>query len=363
MLNRRRLILAGAATGAAGLPTFAIGASRPTVAITLPLKGVQATVAKELQAGYIAALQETAELIFEDDESQVAKTVRNIQAFAANEKVVATTGIVGTPHAKAAIPVARDGNLPVVGIRSGAGELRDGSPNVFHLRASFEEEIAKVMELASIYRHVGVLYSDDAFGQGAVAHAEKVAAQKGVVISAKVPVERNGSDLKTRTAQLAERKDSLGAVLLALIQSPALAAAKDLREKHNFVMPIFGMSFIATSTFAASTDPTLDGIALASPFPLARVAIEEMAKSFRAKMIAAKTENLIASPTAFESYFYGTVLADAIQRGGPTRAKVRDFLNRPARHDVKDVPIHFDQARVGYKYLNVIRKQGTVLRA
>jgi ABC-type branched-subunit amino acid transport system substrate-binding protein len=363
MITRRHVLATGAAACVAGVPTFAIGASRPVVGLSLPIKGVQATVAKEMLSGYTAALEGVAEMRVLDDESVAAKTTKNIDSFAADSAVIATTGIVGTPHAKEAIPVARAGNLPVVGIRSGAGELRDGSQNVFHLRASYEEEINKVMEMASLYRVIGVLYSDDAFGKGALAHAEKVAAAKGCVIGAQIAVDRNGSNVKQKVAELALRKDRLGAVLLALIQVPALNATKELREGHNFVMPIFGMSFIATSTFAASTDPAYDGIALASPFPLARTAIEEMAASFRSKMAEAKTENLIASPTAFEAYFYASVLADAIVRGGPTRAKVREYLSRPAQMSVKQVPIKFDQLRVGYRYLNILRKAGPILRA
>lgn len=359
-LSRRNLVLGAAA---AGVSTFSIASSRPVVGLTLPLKGVQGAIAKEMLVGYSAALEGVADLKVVDDESAADKTAKNMEAFASDGSIVATTGIVGTPHAKAAIPIARAGNLPVVGIRSGASELRDGGPNVFHLRASFDDEISKVMDMASVYRVVGVLYSDDAFGKAAIAHAEKVAGEKRCVIGVQIPVERNGSDVQKRVLELAERKERIGAVLLALIQKPALEATKALREKHNFVMPIFGMSFIATSGFAASKDPAYDGIALASPFPLSRLAIEEMAQSFRLKMIATKQEDLIASPTAYEAYFYGSVLADAIVRGGASRAKIREYLSRPATLNVKEVPIQFDPVRVGYKYLNILRKNGPFLRA
>lgn len=357
----RRSLIAGAA---AALPIFAVAAkARPVVGISLPLTGVQAPVAKELRSGYTAALRHVADLHVLDDESKPALSAKHMREFAGMSSVVATTGIVGTPHAKEAIPVARDGGLPVVGIRSGAAELRDGSAGVFHLRASFEDEVTKILDMASIYRNVGVLYSDDAFGRGVLAHAERVAADRRVVIGAQIAVDRNGGNLKQKVAELAERKERLGTVLLALIQNPALAAAKELRNTHQFVMPIFGMSFIATSGFSSSMDPAFDGIALASPFPLARVAIENMARAFRTTMVTDKTPELIESPTAFEGYFYGSVLADAIEHGGPSRKLITAYLSHGRPLDVKDVSIRFDAQRVGYRYLNVLRKQGATLRA
>ncbi|MEJ8837752.1 ABC transporter substrate-binding protein [Ramlibacter sp. AN1133] len=367
MVTRRQALVAvGASAGiVASYRPARAAASRPTVALTLPLTGVQATVAKELQLGYAAALSDSADLLVLDDESKAEKTAANMTAFGADSRVIASTGIVGTPHAKAALPIAIAAQLPLVGIRSGAGELRDANPWVFHLRASYEQEIEKVLETAAVFGNLGVMYSEDDFGRGALAHAEKVAAAKGVKIAAKFGVERNGSNVKAQADALARAAlgGSVGATLLCLIQTPALAATKELRGTHRLVIPIFGMSFIATSTLATSRDPAFEGLALVSPFLLARISVAEMARSFRDRMVAAKTEHLIASPTAFEGYFYGSVLADAIERGGPSRKAVQSYLLQQRAIEVKQIPIRFDERRVGYHYLALLRKTGSMLRA
>lgn len=301
-----------------------------------------------------------------DDESKVDKTVANIQALAGNGDIISASGIVGTPHAKAAIPKAIEGRLPLVGIRSGAGELRDGNQFVFHLRASFEEEISKVMQTAAVFGKLGILYSDDDFGRGALAQAEKVAHAKGVTIAAKLSVERNGGNVNAQAAALANlaaQTGGLGAILLCLIQKPALAATKELRTTHRLILPIFGMSFIATASLASSKDPAYDGMSLVSPFLLARVAVTEMAHEFRTQMIAANTPDLIVSPTAFEGFFYGRVLRDAIERGGPTRKQVQAYLLQQREIQVQQIPIKFDDLRVGYRHLELIHKAGTLLRA
>lgn len=357
----RRLILASTAAAVAG-PAFAVTARAPKVGLTLPLTGVQASVAAELRQGYAVALKDRAEIVVLDDESKADKAAKHVEVFAADDSVVATSGIVGTPHAKAAIPKAVQGQLPMVGIRSGASELRDRNPWVHHLRASYEQEIDEVMKTAAIFGSIGVLYSDDIFGKATLAHAEKVAAAKGVKIVAKLAVERNGGNVRQQAAALANTPQ-MGAVLLCLIQAPALAAAKELRGAQRYMLPIFGMSFIATSTLVKSDDPALDGISLVSPFPLARVSVDEMASLFRTRMQEAGTPELIVSPTAFEGFFYGSVLAAAIERGGPSRKAIQAYLLKTKSMTVRQVYLDFDEDRVGYRYLALMRKAGATMRA
>lgn len=363
MRRRSFITCAGAAAMVGGFG--AALATRPTVGISLPLTGVQAAVAAEMRQGYTAALAGVADLDIQDDQAKGEKAGKNVEAFAANPSIVAATGIVSTPSAQAAIPAAVHGQLPLVGIRSGAQSLRDGNPYVFHLRASYEEEIDKVMELAPLYGSVGVLYHDDDFGRGSLAHAEKVAAARGFKISVKLPVERDSSNVKAQAATLAKlaNANGLGATLLCLIEKPAMATIRELRLTHKLVMPLFGMSIIATSGLASSADPAFEGLSLVSPYLPARTAVAEMARAFRASMAAAGTEQLISSPTAFEGYFYGSVVADAIQRGGPSRKAIQSYLMQQRQIDVKQVSLKFDERRVGYRYLALLRKAGTTLRA
>ena len=362
MITRRHVLsAAGAAAAVAGFG--GAYAARPAVGLSLPLTGVQAQVADELRQGYEAALAGVAELDVVDDESKPEKTLQNVEAFVGKGQIIATTGIVGTPHAKAAIPSAVAGQLPMVGIRSGAAELRDGNSYVFHLRASFEDEITKVINTAGVFGAMGILYSDDDFGRARIAHARAVAASKGVKIAVALPVDRNGSNVKEQTNTLATTP-GLASVLLCLIQTPALAAAKELRTKHHLLMlPIFGMSFIATSSFATLDDPTYDGMSLVMPFGLARASTVLMARSFREKVTASNKEHLIESPAAFEGYFYGSVLGVAITRGGATRKGLQSFLLQQRPFEVQEVPIAFDERRVGYNALIFARKAGKMLRA
>ncbi len=360
-LSRRRLLTT---TGVAALTASfsAIGANaRPAVGISLPLTGVQGAVAKELRAGYEAALAPVADLVIVDDESKADKTAVAYEGFARDGSIAAATGIVGTPHAKKALPHAVAGGLPVVGIRSGADDLRDGNPWVWHLRASYGDELKKVVGVASVYQSIGILYSDDDFGKVALKQATAAAAAVGLKVAAAIPCERNGTDVKQQAAKLI-RLQGVSCVLLCLIQKPAMEAAMELRGGQRFMMPVYGMSFIATAQLATSDPALLHGVALVSPFPLARISTLGLAEHFRQSMNRARTPELIVSPTAFEGFFYGSVLADAIVRGGSKRKEIQSYLaiNRP--WEVREMRLRFDEQRVGYRFLTLLHKDGLSLR-
>ena len=60
---------------------------------------------------------------------------------------------------------------------------------------------------------------------------------------------------------------------------------------------------------------------------------------------------------------WGLVLAAAIERGGPTRKHVQAYLAQQKPLSVRGVNINFDAQRVGYRYLELLRKNGQTLRA
>jgi branched-chain amino acid transport system substrate-binding protein len=346
--SSRRTFLSSTAAVAAVLATPAVAArEQPVVGISLPLTGVQEVPAREMRSGYQAALQGAADIVFLDDHSSADKVAQHMKELAADPGILATSGIVGTPQAKKGLPEAVSGGLPVVGIRSGAGELRDGNPLLFHLRASFESEISAVLKVASVYGNLGILYSDDDFGRGALAHARTVAPVHGTKIKEALPVERNGSNVRQQAARLA-RMQPLGSILLCLISKPVQEATTELRLQHKIVAPIFGMSFIATSQLALTQERQYDGLALVSAFPLARIDVRE--------------EALIASTTAWEAFFYGSVLREAIVRCASNRRAVQTYLSTTRPIDVRQIELKFDALRVGYRHLELLRKVGPSFR-
>lgn len=335
--------------------------ARARVGLSLPLTGVQAGVAAELLAGYqLAAAAGSArgtalDLLVEDDGAKADRTAANIRKFGLDSSVCAVTGIVGTPHAKMAIPEARSASLPVIGIRSGASELRDGGPWLYHLRASYDSELAKMTAMLS--RTAGrmtVVYSDDSFGQGALAHLRTLAAQRQVELVAAVPAQRNGSDV--RDAVLKACDPGLGAqsLVILMITRPTIEALRTARSV-GFYGPTFAMSFTAGSELLASGAGVVAGLGLVSAFPHPRVSPDSTAVAFRAGLKAVGRPELLESVTAFEGFVYGSAVVAAFERSVErTREGLVRYLDAQPRLVVAGETLKFDDSRVGRQYLEVM---------
>lgn len=359
----RRAFAAGVSVGPWVLHSgLARAATRARVGLSLPLTGVQASVADELLKGYQLAFGTARSIgieidaVVEDDQAQVGKTTAAIRRFGLDASFMATSGIVGTPHAKGAIPMARTAGLPVVGIRSGAGELRDGGELVYHLRASYEAEISRMVGMLSTAQsRIAVVASDDAFGRPAVAYVQKAAAGRGLQVVKAVYSERNGADIRSSIDAATELSVRANALLILMITKPAIEGVLAART-NNFMGPVFTMSFTAGSELANAGPRVYRGLGLVSAFPLPRAAHDDVSEGFRRAATSKMQPELLQSVTAAEGYWYGTTLVRAIARCGDrvSRAALVQALEGAPGVRVGSEMISFDRERVGRRYLQVV---------
>lgn len=359
----RRAFTNGIAVGPWVLHTgLARAATRARIGLSLPLSGVQASVGDELLRGYQLAfgsarsLGVEVEAVVEDDRAQVGRTTAAIRRFGLDGTFLATSGIVGTPHAKAAIPAARAANLPVVGIRSGAGELRDGGQLVYHLRASYEAELSRMVGMLSAAQsRIAVVASDDSFGKPAAAFVQKAAAERGLQVVKTIYSERNGADMRASIDSATQLSVRANALLILMITKPAIEGVMAART-NNFMGPVFTMSFTAGSELANAGPKVYRGLGLVSAFPLPRASHDEVSDAFRRVATDMKQPELLQSVTAAEGFWYGSTLVRAIARCGDrvSRAALVQALESSPGVKVGSELISFDRERVGRRYLQVV---------
>jgi ABC-type branched-subunit amino acid transport system substrate-binding protein len=362
MLHRRDFIQrAGASASVLAAPGIVLAAPQQIIGLSLPATGIQAEIASELLVGYELALKASrSNLAIKvlNDESKEELTARNITALSGDPSVIATSGIVGTPHAIAALPIAVAKGLPVIGIRSGADSLRQGKPGVFHLRASFGQEITKIVGLIKNSGMSGLvaIYSNDAFGKGVVKQLETIMTAQGVKLVGSVAAERDGSDMEAATAKAAEivkaQQNAATGVFLLLITKPMNQAAMLLRTKHSLVMPLYAMSFVATKSTITSTENHLAGLGLVTTFPLPAGG-DPLAMLYRSAVANFGKPDMLYSLTTLEGYFYGMVIS----------AAASNSVNREAVQRKLSVglmlgnnEIKFDELGTGYRYTQIVRK-------
>lgn len=361
--TRRHALRIVAISASAWSFTSIASAASSSIGLSLPLTGVQAETAAELLAGYQLAIDAQGSplsLTVLDDASDAKRTAENVKKLASMTSIVALSGIVGTPHALAALPLAAEFSLPVVGIRSGALALRGTDDNVFHLRASFEDELDKMVRMCTGagFKRLSVLYSNDAFGIGSKNHLVERLAAAGVEVGAVASVERDGSNLEQATLQIAQKIKSdrvASAIALLLIAKPMVAAATSLRETHVILVPLLAMSFVANRQVASAPSKTLSGLGLVIAFPLPRSSTTGLATKFRADAIRMGKPELIDSLASFEAYFYGSIIARAFVPG----MNRKDFAKRvQAGVQFAGTDVQFNAKNVGYNYLEIVYKAG-----
>ncbi len=375
MLTRRTLFLSALAATAGSMahaaapittPLPGLTSTTPVLGLSLPLSGVQAEIANDLLGGYeLAALASDGAFRLQvlDDASKADATALNVQALAKDPRVLAISGIVGTPHAQAALPIAVQAQLPVVGIRSGAASLRQKQPGVFHLRSTYEAELQRMagMLAGAGYQRVQIVFSKDSFGVASKDTLVQALGALGLAAPEPISMERNGDNLHEAIGQIARRcKDTepvATAIVLLVISAPAIEATRMLRTQHQIILPVYAMSHVVNRTLASKPMPGTAGFGAMLAFPLPRTSRDSVAAKFRETAERGGKSDLTDSLTAFEGFFYGSVFAHALL-ASPGVATRKDIIERlHGGLSVYGLPIRPNDANEGYAYIDVAYKE------
>ena len=175
-MNRRDAIRhIAAAAAAVSLPALAQG-SRLVLGQSAAFSGPAAQLGIQMNKGarvYFDSLNANGgihgaqiELRTLDDGYEPERCKANTQKFL-DDNVAALFGYVGTPTSLAALPLVRDSGVPFFGPFTGAMALRKGDRNVFHVRASYDDETALIVDqLAHLdLKKIAVFRQNDNYGQ------------------------------------------------------------------------------------------------------------------------------------------------------------------------------------------------------
>jgi ABC-type branched-subunit amino acid transport system substrate-binding protein len=133
--------------------TPGVTATKLTVGGVMPLEGENQGLGTNVKAGVEAALQgqkvqtRNVEFVARNDfyDPKFAVTATNELV---KQGIFAMVGNVGTPTAKATLPILAENKIPAVGFFTGAGLLRPGKGEIINFRASYVQETAAVISAA-----------------------------------------------------------------------------------------------------------------------------------------------------------------------------------------------------------------------
>lgn len=373
MINRLYAI-AGCLCLLAALPA---AARELTVVQVAPLSGPLAATGRDLMLGARACLEEinrrggaaghSFRLLTRDDGYRAEETVRLAREAAVKEQPIAFLGFVGTGNLEA---LQRDGTLaatgiPLVGARTGARSLRTpGSPLVFHLRASYDEETAQMIDTSTTMglQRLAVFYQNDPFGREGLAGVEAALARHGLKPVALGSYEKNSTEVGS-AAETLRRADPQGVIMIS--NTLASAAFVKAMRASGYTGQLMGVSVndaqqIVDRIGAAAARGLVLSQVLPSPerreIPLVREAAQALAAAGETRL----------SYTMLEGCLYARTLAEGVRRAGrdPDRAGLVAGLEALRAWDAGGVSVDFSAGRrEGNRFvdLTIVGRDGRLL--
>ena len=288
----------------------------------------------------------------------------------AENKSLALFGFVGTGNVLALNKnrALKDAGIALLAPYTGAQDLCDPmSPNIFHIRASYADEIACMVEhLHTIgLRRFAVTYQDDPFGKSGLAGAETALKKLGLTAVAKGGYDRTKpEDIDATVAAIAPANPD--AIIMVSVNRASAGFVKKMRAQGSKAR-LFSISVVNFKELLknAGVDKTRDiGISQVMPYPY--LTLVQVAREFQA-MMAKYQPGKVVSYASMESFIAAKILVEAIQRSGadPTRQKIMAQLDKMNSYDAGGFKMSFSpDNHVGSKFVEVtvIGRDGKLLR-
>lgn len=306
-----------------------------TIGCSASLTGPLAGFGRDIKQGAEAALAQInarggihgrmVQLQILDDGYVPQRTTENVQQMISQGSAFALMSCVGTPNNAGILPMIEDAGIPYVAPFTGASSLRKGARNVFHVRASYTDEVRRLVQrLAGMgLKDIGVVYLDNAYGREMLEDSTRFLAEQGLKPLVHVALATDGKNLSDVLAKVGQARPA--AVLLATAGAVSVELVRGLKTNNPGVL-MAGLSVTLTSEGLKQLGDAGSGLALTMVMPDPTRAKTALVRDYQAAMRARGIQEFNLG--TLESYTNTRVLAEGLERAGadPTRSKLRTAL-------------------------------------
>ena len=306
-----------------------------TIGCSASLSGPLAGFGRDIKQGAEAALAQInarggihgrmVQLQILDDGYVPQRTTENVQQMISQGSAFALMSCVGTPNNAGILPMIEDAGIPYVAPFTGASSLRKGARNVFHVRASYTDEVRRLVQrLAGMgLKDIGVVYLDNAYGREMLEDSTRFLADQGLKPLVQVALATDGKNLSDVLAKVGQARPA--AVLLATAGAVSVELVRGLKTNNPGVL-MAGLSVTLTSEGLKQLGDAGSGLALTMVMPDPTRAKTALVRDYQAAMRARGVQEFTLG--TLESYTNTRVLAEGLERAGadPTRSKLRTAL-------------------------------------
>jgi branched-chain amino acid transport system substrate-binding protein len=334
-----------------------------------PLTGGNAQFGQDIRDGaaaYFASVNakggvqgKQIELLTLDDKNDRKTAAQNAKTLL-DKNALALFGFASATLSLDALPQAEAKDVPFFAPFSGANPVRVNNPVLFTVRASYGDEMEKILNfwVSLGLKRVSVMHYDDEVGKQnfeiVAAYLKKINLQPQ-----DFSVKRNAKLGKAEMQALLAQQPQF--VINTLLSGAAADLQKELTASNRMI-PTSSLSFVGAEQFIQAAGPSSAGVSITqvvpSPSNTALPAVRECAAALQAHGIKTPMNS-----TQLEACFAAKVLTEGLRRAKKpvTSASLRDSLSNLGAYDLGGFKVSFAPgAQHGSKYveLDMVTRDG-----
>ncbi|GAC1604213.1 MAG: ABC transporter substrate-binding protein [Ramlibacter sp.] len=327
-----------------------------------PLTGGNAKFGQDIRDGanaWFAAVNarggvqgKAVELLSMDDKNDRKQAGANAAALLDNRDVLALFGFASATLSLDALPQAEKKGVAFFAPFSGANAVRTNSPVLFTVRASYGDEMEKMLKFWTSLgmSRVSVIYYDDEVGKQNLAVVSEYL--KKINLEPKgLPLKRNAPVGKPEVQALLAQQPQV--LLNTTISAAAAQIQKELVGMGRMI-PTSSLSFVGAEQFIAAAGPASAGVSIAQVVPSPTSALPAVREC--AQALEAAGSKAPMNTTQLEACFGAKVLVEGMRRAKKplTRSSLLDSLANLGSYDLGGYKITFGNgSQHGSKFVDL----------
>ncbi|MFY7973409.1 MAG: ABC transporter substrate-binding protein [Rubrivivax sp.] len=297
--------------------------------------GGQAEYARDVRTGIEAALAAAnarggisgrpVRLVTADDGGKRDAVLVNTRKLVEVDNVVGLIGYTSGAGTEGTLAYLQQMRVPMLSPATGNMGIREAAnPHVFHTRAGYDDEMAKIIgHVARLgYKRVALAYLDDV-GPANLRAMTGALAKNGLSAATVVGLNRNADDFTPQVDKLMASQPQI--VVFISNAKPIVNIVRGMRARGYGGQ--FATSSFAGSRLVADLKEHAPGLILIQVLPQPRKNHLQFHREFHADL-AALSPQVKANYTILEGYVAGRVLLEGLRRSGPgvTRGRLQAAL-------------------------------------
>jgi ABC-type branched-subunit amino acid transport system substrate-binding protein len=334
---------------AAASPLAAHAAERIVIGQSAPLTGSNAEIGKDIRDGAAAWFRRVneaggiggrkIEFISVDDKNDRKTAGANAVKLVNDSGAVALFGFASATLSLDAMPIVKEKRVPFFAPFTGADAIHKQNPFVFVMRASYADELEKILEhwKSLGVERVTVINYDDEIGNQNYATVERIMQRAGKK-AVGVKLKRNADVEKSQVdAIIASDPQVIVATTLYGATAQVVKALKAAGKPYNMT----SLSFVGPSQLAKAAGPDAAGVSVAGVVPPPAKQAVPVVKECGDAIRKAGIPEL--NYTNLEACIAAKVLTEAMRRAGKevTRESLYRALNALGTMDVGGYTVTF----------------------